>query len=74
MTIALKNKTAQRLKRVAEQTGISETEIVDRALDVFLVTEQLGGLKELADDMNFWQQRYIDTLALDETSLANFKK
>jgi len=62
--ITLKNQTQQRLKRVAEQTGMPEADIVDRALDVFLITEQLGGLKELAEDINYWQQRYFDTLAL----------
>ena len=40
--ITLKNQTQQRLKRVAEQTGMPEADIVDRALDVFLITEQLG--------------------------------
>ena len=68
--ITLKNQTQQRLKRVAEQTGMPEADIVDRALDVFLITEQLGGLKELAEDINYWQQRYFDTLALDEERFA----
>jgi hypothetical protein len=68
--ITLKNQTQQRLKRVAEQTGMPEADIVDRALDVFLITEQLGGLKELAEDINYWQQRYFDTLALDEERRA----
>ena len=68
--ITLKNQTQQRLKHVAEQTGLPEADIVDRALDVFLITEQLGGLKELAEDINYWQQRYFDTLALDEERRA----
>ncbi len=68
--ITLKNQTQQRLKRVAEQTGMPAADIVDRALDVFLITEQLGGLKELAEDINYWQQRYFDTLALDEERRA----
>jgi hypothetical protein len=68
--ITLKNQTQQRLKRVAEQTGMPEADIVDRALDVFLITEQLGGLKELAEDITYWQQRYFDTLALDEEQRA----
>src|SRR6266478_404876 len=66
----LGNQTQQRLKHVAEQTGLPEADIVDRALDVFLITEQLGGLKELAEDINYWQQRYFDTLALDEERRA----
>ena len=73
MTIALKlnKETTQRLKRVAAQTGIPEADIVDRALDVFLITAELGGLKELAEDIHFWQARYFDTLALDEERLAD---
>jgi hypothetical protein len=71
MAITLKNHTEQKLKRVAEETGMPESDIVDRALDVFLITEELGGLKELAEDMNYWQQRYLDTLALDEERLAD---
>ena len=71
MTITLKNHTEQKLKRVAEETGMAESEIVDRALDVFLITEELGGLKELAEDMNYWQHRYLDTLALDEERFAD---
>ena len=71
MTIELKNKTAQRLKQIAEQTGIPEGEIVDKALNIFLITEELGGVKELAEDSNFWQQRYLDTLAFEEERLAD---
>jgi hypothetical protein len=71
MTITLKNHTEQKLKRVAEETGIPESDIVDRALDVFLITEELGGLKDLADDMSYWQQRYLDTLMLDEERRAD---
>lgn len=71
MTITLKNHTEQKLKRVAEETGIPESEVVDRALDVFLITEELGGLKELAEDMSYWQQRYLDTLMLDDARLAD---
>ena len=70
MTITLKNHTEQKLKRVAKETGIPASEIVDRALDMYLITEELGGLKDLADDMSYWQQRYFDTLALDEERLA----
>ena len=69
MNITLNNQTKQRLKRAAEQTGIPEGDIIDRALDVFLITEQIGGLKELAEDMSYWQQRYFDTLVLDEERL-----
>jgi len=68
--ITLKNQTQQRLKHVAQATGMAEADIVDRALDVFLITEELGGLKELAEDMSYWQQRYFDTLAFDEERLA----
>jgi len=70
MNITLNNQTKQRLKRAAEQTGIPEGDIIDRALDVLLITEQIGGLKELAEDMSYWQQRYFDTLVLDEERLA----
>jgi hypothetical protein len=70
MNITLTKQTKQRLKQVAEQTGIPEADIVDRALDVFLITEEIGGLKELTDDISYWQQRYFDTLALDEERLA----
>jgi hypothetical protein len=71
LSLKLKKETTQRLKRVAAQTGIPEEDIVDRALDVYLITEEIGGLKELADDINFWQERYFDTLALDEERLAD---
>lgn len=71
MHITLKNQTQQRLKRVAEQTGIPEGDIIDRALDMFLITEELDGLKELADDMSYWQQRYLDTHALDEERMGD---
>ena len=70
MSIILKNQTQYRLKQAAEQTGIPEADILDQALDLFLITEQLGGLKELRDDMDYWQQRYLDTLGFDEERLA----
>ena len=70
MNITLTKQTKHRLKQVAEQTGIPEADIVDRALDVLLITEEIGGLKELADDISYWQQRYFDTLALDEERFA----
>lgn len=35
-----------------------------------LKREKLGGLKELAEDITYWQQRYFDTLALDEEQRA----
>jgi len=31
-----------------------------------LITEQLGGLKELAEDINYWQQRTRHALQLVE--------
>jgi len=70
MNITLTKQTKHRLKQVAEQTGIPEADIVDRALDVLLITEEIGGLKELADDISYRQQRYFDTLALDEERFA----
>jgi hypothetical protein len=69
--ITLNNQTQQRLKQVARQTGIPEADIVDRALDMFLIAEALGGLRDLAEDMSYWQQRYLDTVALDEERIAN---
>ena len=69
--ITLNNQTQQRLKQVARQTGIPEADIVDRALDMFLITEALGGLRDLAEDRSYWQQRYLDTVALDEERIAN---
>jgi predicted DNA-binding protein len=69
-SLKLKKETTQRLKQVADQTGIPEADIIDRALDVYLITEELGGLKELTEDINFWQERYLDTLTLDENRLA----
>jgi hypothetical protein len=33
-------------------------------------TKNSVDLKELTDDMSFWQQRYFDTLALDEERIA----
>jgi hypothetical protein len=69
-TDILKKQTQDRIKRVTEQTGIPEADVIDRALDVLLMTEEMAGIKELADDTHYWQERYFDTLALEDERLA----
>jgi hypothetical protein len=70
MPLTLKKQTEQKIKRIAEQTGIPEAEIIDKVLDVLLIAKEIAGLRELTEDSSYWQQRYLDTLALDEERLA----
>ena len=55
---------------MTEQMGIPEADMIDRALDVLLMTEEMAGIKALADDTRYWQERYVDTLALEDEHLA----
>jgi hypothetical protein len=70
MQPAIDQHTQRKIKHVSEQTGIPEPEVLDRALDMLLLTEEMHGLHELKDDMDFWQQRYLDTLALENERIA----
>jgi hypothetical protein len=73
MQATIDQQTQEKIPQVAEETGILEPEVLDRALDMLLLTEELHGLRELKDDMDFWQQRYLDTLALEDERLANLE-
>lgn len=69
-SLTLNKQTRQKLTRAAEQTGDTEAEVVNKALDMFLITEELAGLKQLTEDMSYWQQRYLDTLVLEDKRVA----
>jgi hypothetical protein len=71
MQATIDQQTQVKIRQVSEETGIPEPEVLDRALDMLLLTEEMHGLRELKDDMDFWQQRYFDTLALEDERLAN---
>lgn len=34
-------------------------------------TEEMHSLRELKNDLDFWQQRYLDTLKLEDERMAN---
>jgi hypothetical protein len=73
MQATIDQHTQEKIRQVAEETGIPEPEVLDRALDMLLLTEEMHGLRELKDDINFWQQRYHDTLALEDERMANLE-
>jgi Ribbon-helix-helix domain len=70
MQATIDQQTQEKIKQVSEETGIPEPEVLDRALDMLLLTEEMHGLRDLKDDMDFWQQRYLDTLALEDERIA----
>ena len=70
MQETLDQQTQVKIKQVAEETGIPEPEVLHRALDMLLLTEEMHGLRELKDDLDFWQQRYFDTLVLEDERIA----
>ena len=71
MQVTIDQKIQGKIKQVAEETGIPEPEVLHRALDMLLLTEEMRGLRELKDDLDFWQQRYLDTLMLEDERMAN---
>ena len=70
MQANIDQQTQEKIRQVSEETGIPEPEVLDRALDMLLLTEEMHGLRELKDDLDFWQQRYFDTLALEDERIA----
>ena len=70
MQATIDQQTQVKIKQVAEETGIPEPEVLGRALDMLLLTEEMHGLRELKDDMDFWQERYFDTLVLEDERIA----
>jgi hypothetical protein len=70
MQATIDQQTQEKIKQVSEETGIPEPEVLHRALDMLLLTEEMHGLRALKDDMDFWQQRYFDTLALEDERIA----
>jgi Ribbon-helix-helix domain len=73
MQATIDQQTQEKIKQVSEETGIPEPEVLDRALDMLLLTEEMHGLRDLKDDMDFWQQRYLDTLDLEDERLATLE-
>jgi hypothetical protein len=73
MRATIDQQTQEKIKQVAEETGIPEPEVLDRALDMLLLTEEMHGLRALKDDLDFWQQRYLDTLALEDERIATLE-
>jgi hypothetical protein len=73
MQVTIDQHTQEKIKQVAEETGIPEPEVLDRALDMLRLTEEMHGLRALKDDMDFWQQRYLDTLALEDERIATLE-
>lgn len=71
MQATIDQQTQMKIKQVSEETGIPEPEVLRRALDMLLLTEEIHGLRELKDDMDFWQQRYLDTLAFGDERIIN---
>jgi hypothetical protein len=71
MQATIDQQTQEKIRQVAEETGIPEPEVLDRALDMLLLTEEMHGLRALKDDIDFWQERYFDTLAFEDERLAN---
>ncbi len=70
MTIKLDEQTQNKLRHASEQTGIPEPEVINRALDVFLLAEEMQGLKQLKEDMDYWQNLSRETLALTDKRIA----
>ena len=70
MQATIDQQTQEKIRQVSEETGIPEPEVLDRALDMLLLTEEMHGLRALKDDLDFWQQRYFDTLALEDERIA----
>jgi hypothetical protein len=70
MQATIDQQTQEKIRQVAEETGIPEPEVLDRALDMLRLTEEMHGLRALKDDLDFWQQRYLDTLDLEDERLA----
>jgi hypothetical protein len=70
MQVTIDQQTQGKIKQVSEETGIPEPEVLHRALDILLLTEEMHGLRALKDDLDFWQQRYLDTLALEDERIA----
>ena len=73
MQATIDQQTQEKIKQVSEETGIPEPEVLDRALDMLLLTEEMHGLRDLKDDMDFWQQRYLDTLATEDERIATLE-
>jgi hypothetical protein len=73
MQATIDQQTQEKIKQVSEETGIPEPEVLDRALDMLLLTEEMHGLRALKDDLDFWQQRYLDTLKLEDERMANLE-
>jgi len=71
MQVTIDQQIQGKIKQVAEETGIPEPEVLHRALDMLLLTEEMHGLRALKDDLDFWQQRYLDTLMLEDERMAN---
>ena len=70
MQATIDQQTQEKIRQVSQETGIPEPEVLDRALDMLLLTEEMHGLRALKDDLDFWQQRYFDTLALEDERIA----
>ena len=70
MQATIDQQTQEKIRQVSEETGIPEPEVLDRALDMLLLTEEMHGLRELKDDLDFWQERYFDTLVLEDERIA----
>ena len=70
MQATIDQQTQEKIRQVSEETGIPEPEVLDRALDMLLLTEEMHGLRALKDDLDFWQERYFDTLALEDERIA----
>ena len=73
MQATIDQQTQEKIRQVAEETGIPEPEVLDRTLDMLLLTEEMHGLRDLKDDIDFWQERYFDTLVLEDERLANLE-
>jgi hypothetical protein len=70
MSLTLTEHTEKKLKSAATQFGVSEAEVVERALDILLLAEEVHGLARLKDDIEYWQGLYTQSAALTDERLA----
>ena len=46
MQATIDQQTQEKIRQVSEETGIPEPEVLDRALDMLLLTEEIRGLRD----------------------------
>ena len=70
MTTLLNKKIEQKVKIAAGELGISESEVVDRALSMFLVAQQDAEMTLLRVEMSAWQGLGFESLRRFEESIG----